>query len=229
MGHHDRVAISSWRRRALQAAVAADLTPPPNTFPHKCRIGKPERADALGQRPTVIWLTGISASGKSTIANLVEQDLHGRGHHTYLLDGDRIRCGLNSDLGFTESDRLENVRRVAEVAHLLVEAGLIVLVAFISPFREQRNSARALFEADEFVEVFVDAPLEVAERRDPKGLYEKARRGEIPNFTAIDSPYEPPDAPDVHVDTTRTSPDEAAQQVIRYLERLDRVVSGPPR
>ncbi len=211
-----------------QAAVAADLTPPPNTFPHKCRIGKYERAEALGQRPTVVWMTGISASGKSTIANLVEQELHARGHHTYLLDGDRIRCGLNADLGFSEADRFENVRRVIEVAHLLVEAGLIVLVAFISPFRDQRNSARGLFEPGEFVEVFVDVPLEVAEQRDPKGLYARARRGEIPNFTGIDSPYEAPDSPDLHIDTAQSSPDEAADALIAYLEGQDRVAPRRP-
>jgi bifunctional enzyme CysN/CysC len=224
MGHHDQVALSSSRRRAVQqAAVAADLTPAPNTFPPRCRIGKEDRALALGQRPTVVWLTGISAAGKSTIANLVEQELHDRGHHTYLLDGDRVRCGLNADLGFTEPDRLENVRRVAEVSHLLLEAGLIVLVAFISPFRRQREAARALFEPGEFVEVFVDVPLEVAEGRDPKGLYEKARRGEIPNFTGIDSPYEPPDSPDLRIDTTRLSADDAAGQVLRHLEETDRI------
>jgi len=198
-------------------------------FPHACRIGKQERADAMGQRPAVVWLTGISAAGKSTVANLVEQELHARGHHTYLLDGDRIRCGLNSDLGFTEADRVENVRRVAEVAHLLVEAGLIVLVAFISPFRNQRESARALFDPGEFIEVFVDAPLEVAERRDPKGLYEKARRGEIPNFTGIDSPYEPPQRPDLRIDTTETSPGEAAAELLRHLERLGRIDIGTGR
>jgi bifunctional enzyme CysN/CysC len=206
-----------------QAAVAADLTVPPNTFPPRCRIGKEDRASALGQRPSAVWLTGISASGKSTIANLVEQELHTRGHHTYLLDGDRIRCGLNADLGFSESDRVENVRRVAEVAHLLVEAGLIVLVAFISPFRDQRASARALFDTGEFIEVYVDAPLEVAEGRDPKGLYEKARRGEIANFTGIDSPYEAPERPDLRVDTSRTSPDEAAGQVLGFMERENRI------
>jgi len=209
--------------------VAADLTGPPNTFPHACRIGKQDRAQALDQRPTVVWLTGISAAVKSTIANIVEQDLHARGHHTYLLDGDRVRCGLNSDLGFNESDRLENVRRVAEVAHLMVEAGLIVLVAFISPFRNQRDRARALFGREEFIEVFVDVPLEVAERRDPKGLYEKARRGEIPNFTGIDSPYEAPDHPDSRIDTTRTSPAEAATEVIGLLEQLGRVSAGHRR
>lgn len=224
MGHHAQVAIrSSPRDAARSAAVAADLTAPPNTFPHACRIGKHDRAERLHQRPTVVWLTGISAAGKSTIANIVEQELYSRGHHTYLLDGDRIRCGLNSDLGFSESDRLENVRRVAEVAHLMVEAGLIVLVAFISPFRNQRASARSLFDTDEFIEVHVDAPLEVAERRDPKGLYEKARRGEIPNFTGIDSPYEAPESPDIRIDTTNTSPAEAASQVLDLLERLERV------
>ena len=183
----------------------------------------------LGQRPTVVWLTGISAAGKSTIANIVEQELHDRGHLTYLLDGDRVRCGLNSDLGFSETDRLENLRRVTEVASLMVESGLIVLVAFISPFRKQRQSARSLFAPGEFVEVFVDAPIEVAERRDPKGLYEKARRGEIPNFTGIDSPYEAPEHPDIRIDTTEISPAEAAQSVLDLLERLERVSRSPRR
>ncbi len=183
----------------------------------------------LGQRPTVVWLTGISAAGKSTIANIVEQELHDRGHLTYLLDGDRVRCGLNSDLGFSETDRLENLRRVTEVASLMVESGLIVLVAFISPFRKQRQSARSLFAPGEFVEVFVDAPIEVAERRDPKGLYEKARRGEIPNFTGIDSPYEAPEHPDIRIDTTEISPAEAAQSVLDLLEQLERVSRSPRR
>lgn len=218
------VALSSSRQQAVRStAVAADLTPPRRLYPHECRIGKPERSEALRQQPTVVWLTGISASGKSTIANIVEQELHARGHHTYLLDGDRVRLGLNSDLGFSEADRVENVRRVAEVAHLLVEAGLIVLVAFISPFRDQRQAARELFDPGEFVEVFVDAPLSVAEQRDPKGLYEKARRGEIPNFTGIDSPYEPPENPEIRIDTTRASAREAAGEVLHHLERAERV------
>jgi bifunctional enzyme CysN/CysC len=186
-------------------------------------IGKHDRARKLRQKPTVVWMTGISAAGKSTIANLLERELCSRGHHTYLLDGDRVRGGLNSDLGYTETDRVENIRRVTEVARLMIDAGLIVIVAFISPFREQRKAARALFEPGEFVEVFVDAPLQVAERRDPKGLYKQARRGEIPNFTAIDSPYEPPDDPELRIDTVACSPNDATQAVLSLLERLDRV------
>ncbi len=187
------------------------------------RVSKGERADRLCQRPTILWLTGISAAGKSTIANLVERELHSRGHHTYLLDGDSVRQGLNADLGYTESDRVENIRRVAEVAHLMVDAGLIVIVAFISPFRAEREAARARFEPDEFIEVFVDVPLEIAERRDPKGLYKRARRGEIPDFTAIDSPYEVPERPEIRIDTARLAASEGAQMLIELLERLGRV------
>jgi bifunctional enzyme CysN/CysC len=186
-------------------------------------IGKSERSARIGQKPTVLWLTGLSGAGKSTIANLVEAELHRRGHHTYLLDGDNVRHGLNSDLGFTDADRVENIRRVAEVARLMADAGLIVLVSFISPFRAERTMARSLLEPDEFFEVWVDTPLEVAEQRDPKGLYGKARRGELVNFTGIDSPYEPPERPEIHLDTTRTAPEEAAGQVLEALEWAGRL------
>jgi bifunctional enzyme CysN/CysC len=186
-------------------------------------VGKDDRARGLRQRPTVVWLTGISAAGKSTIANLVERELHRRGHHTYVLDGDCVRRGLNSDLGFSESDRDENIRRVAQ---LMIDAGLIVIVAFISPFRIQRQAARALFDPEEFIEVFVDTPLKVAEERDPKGLYEKARRGEIPHFTGIDSPYEAPEYPELRIDTVGMSPAGAAREVLGLLERLGRVTAG---
>jgi bifunctional enzyme CysN/CysC len=186
-------------------------------------VDKHARAVRLGQRPTVVWLTGISGAGKSTIANLVESELHARGHQTYLLDGDNVRHGLNSDLGFTEADRVENIRRVAELAHLMVDAGLIVLVSFITPFRAERRMARSLFEADEFVEVFVDTPLAVAEERDPKGLYRKARRGDLVNFTGIDSPYELPEAPEITLVTTELSAHQAAQQVIQALEERGRL------
>jgi bifunctional enzyme CysN/CysC len=189
-------------------------------------IDKRGRAAAKRQRPCVVWLTGLSGAGKSTIANLVEQELHVRGYHTYLLDGDNVRHGLNKDLGFTEADRVENIRRVAEVAKLMVDAGLIVLVAFISPFRSERQMARALVEETEFVEVFVDAPLELAETRDPKGLYRKARRGELANFTGIDSPYEPPEQPELRVDTATLSPREATNEVIALLERRGLVRVG---
>jgi bifunctional enzyme CysN/CysC len=180
-------------------------------------LHKAERAAALGQRPCCIWFTGLSASGKSTLANLLEQRLHAQGRHTYLLDGDNVRHGLSRDLGFTEADRVENIRRVAEVARLMVDAGLIVLVSFISPFRAERRMARALFEPGEFIEVFVDAPLEECERRDPKGLYAKARRGEVKNFTGIDSPYEPPEAPEVHLRTGELDAQACARRVIDHM------------
>jgi bifunctional enzyme CysN/CysC len=159
----------------------------------------------------------LPAAGKSTIANLVEKRLHDSGRHTYLLDGDNVRHGLNKDLGFTAADRVENIRRVAEVAKLMVDAGLIVLVSFISPFRSERQMARSLLEADEFVEVFVDTPLEVAEARDPKGLYRKARAGQLKNFTGIDSPYEAPENPELRIDTTQVSAEDAALQIISVL------------
>ena len=189
-------------------------------------VDKHERATALHQVPTALWFTGLSGAGKSTIANLVEGELHRRGHHTYMLDGDNVRHGLNSDLGFTEADRVENIRRIAEVAKLMVDAGLIVIVSFISPFRAERQMARSLFEHHEFLEVFVDTPLAVAEERDPKGLYKKARRGELVNFTGIDSPYEPPDRPEMHVHTTELSARDAARTVIELLEGWGRL--APP-
>ena len=180
-------------------------------------VDKRVRAEALGQKPAILWFTGLSGAGKSTVANLVEKKLHLLGRHTYLLDGDNVRHGLNRDLGFTDADRVENIRRVAETAKLFVDAGMIVLVSFISPFRSERDMARDLVEAGEFLEVFVDAPLEVAEARDPKGLYKKARAGEIKHFTGIDSPYEPPLAADIHLDTTRASADELADRIIDRL------------
>ena len=193
----------------------------------KLSIGKVERARQLGQRATVIWLTGLSGAGKSTIANLVEGELHRRGHHTYLLDGDNVRHGLNSDLGFTDVDRVENIRRVAEVARLMADAGLIVLVSFISPFRAERRMARERLGPGEFFEVWVDAPLEVAEQRDPKGLYGKARRGELFNFTGIDSPYEPPERPEIHLRTETSTPEEAAGRVVEELVLAGRLNPGP--
>ena len=189
-------------------------------------VDKSERAASLHQQATVMWFTGLSGAGKSTIANLVEGELHRRGHHTYMLDGDNVRHGLNSDLGFTEADRVENIRRVAEVAKLMADAGLIVIVSFISPFRTERQMARSLFEHHEFLEVFVDTPLAVAEERDPKGLYKKARRGELANFTGIDSPYEPPDRPEMHLHTTELSARDAARTVIERLEEWGRL--APP-
>jgi bifunctional enzyme CysN/CysC len=165
----------------------------------------------------VVWFTGLSGSGKSTIANIVERKLHQMGRHTYMLDGDNVRHGLNRDLGFTEEDRVENIRRVAEVSGLMVDAGLIVLVSFISPFRAERRLARERLAEGEFIEVFVDTPIEVAEQRDPKGLYKKARQGELKNFTGIDSPYERPENPEIRIDSTVTSAEEAADIVIAFI------------
>jgi bifunctional enzyme CysN/CysC len=182
-------------------------------------VTKEARAQRLGQRPMVLWFTGLSGAGKSTIANLVEKKLHALGRHSYLLDGDNLRHGLNKDLGFTDADRVENIRRVAEIARLMVDAGLIVLTAFISPFRAERDMARSLVGDGEFMEIFVDTPLSVAESRDVKGLYRKARRGELANFTGIDSPYEPPESPELVLNTAECSADEAADQVIALLQR----------
>lgn len=181
------------------------------------RVSKAERAGSLRQRPGVLWLTGLSGAGKSTIADRLEQKLQTSGKHTFLLDGDNLRHGLNGDLGFTLADRDENVRRVGEVARLMVDAGLIVIVALISPFRAQRDAARALVENDEFVEVFIDTPLAVCEERDPKGLYARARKGELSDFTGIDSPYEPPLKPELRFNTEQFSVDEAVAEILRFL------------
>ena len=183
------------------------------------KVDKAARAGLNSHKPAVLWFTGLSGSGKSTIANIVESKLHAQGVRTYLLDGDNVRHGLNRDLGFTDADRVENIRRIAEVAALMVDAGLVVLVSFISPFRAERRLAREAVEDREFIEVFVDTPLAVAEERDPKGLYAKARRGELANFTGIDSPYEPPEAPEVSVDTSALTAEEAADAVIDAWER----------
>ncbi len=192
-------------------------------------VGKQARAELNGHRPGIAWFTGLSGSGKSTIANVVERKLHAMGVRTYLLDGDNVRHGLNRDLGFTDIDRVENIRRIAEVAALMVDAGLVVLVSFISPFRAERRFARDRVEPSEFVEVFVDTPLEVVEARDPKGLYAKARAGELINFTGIDSAYEPPRDPEVHIDTTMTDPEAAADHVIAALALFESPVRSSGR
>ncbi|MBL4892712.1 MAG: sulfate adenylyltransferase subunit CysN [Rhizobiaceae bacterium] len=178
---------------------------------------KNARAKLMGQKPAILWFTGLSGSGKSTIANFVEKKLTALGRHTYLLDGDNVRHGLNKDLGFTDADRVENIRRIGEVSKLMVDAGLITLVSFISPFRSERRMARELVEKDEFFEIYVDTPLEVAEERDVKGLYKKARAGELKNFTGIDSPYEEPENPEMRVQTTTLSAEEAADFIIERL------------
>ena len=183
-------------------------------------VNKQAHVALKGHKPAVVWFTGLSGAGKSTVANLVEKKLHAMGRHTYLLDGDNVRHGLNKDLGFTEADRVENIRRVAEVARLMVDAGLIALVSFISPFRAERAMARSLVESGEFCEVFVDTPIEEAERRDPKGLYRKARRGDLKNFTGIDSPYEPPERAEVRIDTTAVSPEDATESIVAQLRAM---------
>ena len=193
-----------------------------NLTRHPLAIGKPARSAQKSQKACVVWLTGLSGAGKSATANAVEMRLHAMGRHSYTLDGDNLRHGLTRDLGFTAADRVENVRRTAEVAKLFVDAGLIVLVSLISPFRDERRMAREMMEEGEFIEVFVDCPIEVCEQRDPKGLYRKARAGEIGNFTGVDSPYEPPENPELVLKTAERSVDEIAGQVIDYLRsRVD--------
>jgi bifunctional enzyme CysN/CysC len=180
-------------------------------------IGREAHAGLKNQKPAVLWFTGLSGSGKSTIANLVEKKLHRMNRHTFLLDGDNVRHGLNKDLGFTEADRIENIRRVGEVSKLMTDAGLIVITAFISPFKADRDMVRAMLPESEFIEVFIDTPLEVAEQRDVKGLYKKARAGELKNFTGIDSPYEAPPNPEIRIDTTAMSPEAAASLIVDML------------
>ena len=188
-------------------------------------VDRSTRASIKGQKPVVLWFTGLSGSGKSTIANIVDRKLIARGAHTMLLDGDNVRHGLNKDLGFTDADRVENIRRVAEVAKLMTDAGLITLVSFISPFRAERRLARDLMGEDEFKVIHVDTPLDVAEQRDVKGLYKKARAGQIKNFTGIDSPYERPENAAITVETTKTNPEDAADEIIRQLEAWDKISS----
>src|SRR5450432_734440 len=182
-------------------------------------VNKQARAAMKGQKPVVLWFTGLSGSGKSTIANLVEKALAAEGKHTYLLDGDNVRHGLNRDLGFTDADRVENIRRVGEVAKLFVESGLVVLNCFISPFRAERQMVREMLGEREFIEIFVDAPIEECVQRDPKGLYEKARAGTIKNFTGIDSPYEAPEHADLTIRTVEANAETHAQAVVAYLRQ----------
>ena len=186
---------------------------------HKQTVDKKARAQQKSQKPAVLWFTGLSGAGKSTVANALEKALFQRGHHSYLLDGDNVRHGLNRDLGFSDDDRVENIRRIGEVARLMADSGLVVLTAFISPFRADRAMVRELMEDGEFVEIHVDAPLDVCETRDPKGLYAKARAGVIRNFTGIDSPYEAPEAPEITVDTSKLSVDECVEELLAYLKR----------
>ena len=188
-----------------------------NTTWHHHTITKEQRAEAKNQKPCILWFTGLSGSGKSTLANLLESKLYDIGCHTYLLDGDNLRHGLNNDLGFDDKSREENIRRVGEVAKLLVDSGLIVLATFISPFKRDREKVRDLVNDSEFVEIFVDTPLEICEQRDPKKLYEKARSGEIKNFTGIDSPYENPDNPEIHIIEYKEDIKESLDKILRYL------------
>jgi bifunctional enzyme CysN/CysC len=180
-------------------------------------VTKHARAELKHQQARCLWFTGLSGSGKSTIANLLEKRLHADGKHTYILDGDNVRHGLNRDLGFTEEDRVENIRRVSEVAKLLVDAGLVVIVAFISPYRAERQLARGLFDPGEFIEIYVDTPLDECERRDVKGLYAKARRGDLKNFTGIDSDYEPPQSAEIHLRTVGTKPEHCVDQIVQLI------------
>lgn len=191
---------------------------------HTHKVTRAERAENKRQKPCLLWFTGLSGSGKSTIANALDVALHQRGYHTFLLDGDNVRHGLNRDLGFSDEDRIENIRRIGEVSKLFTDAGLIVLSAFISPFTSDRRMVRNLFPAGEFVEVFMDTPLATCEERDPKGLYEKARAGKIRDFTGIDSPYEAPERPEVRLDTSLMPVDECVDRLLRYLQQRELIL-----
>jgi len=186
--------------------------------PHKGRITKEDRRRLKGHKSVILWFTGLSGSGKSTIAHALEEELYKRGIHTYILDGDNVRSGLNSDLGFSEEDRKENIRRIGEVAKLFIDAGVLTMVAAISPYKRDRDFVRNLVEPGEFVEIYVKCPLKVCEARDPKGLYKKARQGIIKNFTGIDDPYEEPENPEIVVETDKETIEEAVAKIIRFLE-----------
>jgi bifunctional enzyme CysN/CysC len=212
------VVIDRYSNRTVGAGmIAHPLRRATNIARQPLSIGKQERAALKQQKPCVIWFTGLSGAGKSTIANILDQKLFAMAHHTMLLDGDNVRHGLNKDLGFTETDRVENIRRVGEVAKLMVEAGLIVICSFISPYKAERDMVRNLVGEGQFIEVFVDTPIDECERRDPKGLYLKAKSGKIKDFTGIDAPYEAPNAPDVHLRTPDQQPDQLADQVVNAL------------
>ena len=196
-----------------------------NVHWHAHDVTKSSRAAAKQQKPVVLWFTGLSGAGKSTIANLVEKKLFARGNHTYTMDGDNVRHGLNKDLGFSEADRVENIRRISEVANLMADAGLIVLSCFISPFRRDREQARQLCGATGFIEIFIDTPLQECEARDPKGLYKKARKGEIKDFTGLDSPYEAPESPEIHIKTADKTADKIAAEIVDYLDREEYLIT----
>ena len=188
-----------------------------NIYPIQTKVSKGQRERLLGQHATLIWFTGLSGSGKSTLAVQLEAQLYAMGYKTYLLDGDNIRSGLNRDLSFTEEGRVENIRRIGEVCKLMIDAGVIILSAFISPFRGDREQVKQIVGAENFIEVFVDAPLEVCEQRDVKGLYKKARAGEVKNFTGIDSPYEAPSNPDVHIPTHQLALEQSIEKLMTHL------------
>ena len=210
---------------AAAGMIAHGLRRATNVHRHGATVGREAHAGLKHQKPAILWFTGLSGAGKSTIANMVEARLHARGVHTALLDGDNVRHGLNKDLGFTAADRVENIRRVGEVARLMTDAGLIVLCSFISPFRAERRLVRDTAAEGEFIEIFVDAPLETAIARDPKGLYKRALAGEIKNFTGVDQPYEAPEAPELVLHSAQSSPEALANRVVNELERRGHIVA----
>ena len=218
------VIIDQFNNQTLAAGVIDhELRRASNISWQNMSVNKNLRSSINGQEPCILWFTGLSGSGKSTIANIIEQKLHQLGKHTYLLDGDNVRHGLNKDLGFTDTDRVENIRRISEVSKLMVDAGLITIVSFISPFKSERKMARELVEEKEFIEIFVDTPIDECEKRDPKGLYKKARAGELKNFTGIDSNYETPDSPEIILKTENNKAEDLAEQVLQYLKNNNKI------